>query len=313
MEAILLVEGYQPGGWLIGGIDDGWGAVKGLVWLAAALVSCSSAAVCGSSAATHVPGGSSPMSGSFVPAPGPSSTRIAGGVKNARLSENWAGYLQSTNAQDTFTQVTDTFVVPTVDTDISGKQAAADWVGVGGFGTDYKNLVQAGIESNNVHGTVSYTAWTEILPFSERPLDMTISAGDTVTVTVQEIAQNRWLMEVQDGSQIGSRTVHYRSAGLSAEAIHERPCIRGSCTKANDFATLAQTSNVTFVPGYFSVTPPGQAPVETPLLVPGMFGGPVAVIMQGPNSYDDAGPSAPNAENDGFTVADATVPPSAKT
>lgn len=285
------------------------GAVKSLVFLAGTLMSCSSAVVSGGPATTQVPEGHLPMSAVFIPAPGPSSIHVPRGVHNYGVSENWAGYLQSTNTQGTFTQVTDTFVVPTVDTNIKGIQEAADWVGIGGFDTDDKNLVQAGIESDNVHGTASYTAWTEILPQSERPLHMTILPGDTVTVTVQEIAQNRWLMEVEDGSQIGGRTVHYRSSGLSAEAIHERPCVRVRCTKANDFATLAQTSNVTFVPGFFSVSPPGQVPVETPLLVPGMFGGPAAVFMQGPNSYDDAAPSLPDTENDGFTVGDDTMPP----
>jgi Peptidase A4 family len=283
--------------------------VNGGAILVAAIMVCSSAAISGGPAVAQAPARRPPMSGLFVPASGPSSIRTLRGVENYTTSENWAGYVQSAKTQDTFTQVTDTFVVPTVDTSIEGIQDAADWVGVGGFGTGDRSLVQAGIESENDAGTVYYTAWTETLPHPEDPLDMTISPGDTVTVTVQEIAKNRWLMQVQDGAQIGSRTVHYRSLGLSVEAIHERPCIRGSCTKPNDFATLAQTSNITFVPGFLSVSPPGQTPIEIPLLVPGMFGGPGAVIMQGANSYDDAAPSLPDAANDGFTVADDTIPP----
>jgi hypothetical protein len=249
------------------------------------------------------------MSGILVPASRPSSIRTVRGVDNYIPSENWAGYAQATEAQDTFTQVTDTFIVPTVDTSIKGTQFASDWVGIGGLVTYDRSLVQAGIQAENHKGTVSYTAWTEILPHDEKPLAMTISAGDTVTVTVQETAKNRWLMQVQDGTQIGSRTVKYRSLGESAEAIQERPCVRGNCSAPNDFATLAQTSNVTFVPGFFSVTPPGQVPTETPLLVQGMFEGLVDVIMQGPSSYDDAAPSPPDAANDGFTVADDTIPP----
>jgi hypothetical protein len=286
-----------------------WGAVNGRVLLAAAIVSCSSVSVFGAHAAGHVSDGSMSKSGLFVPMPGPSSLRGARKVDNYVASENWAGYVQATPGQAMFTQVTDTFVVPTVDTSIKGTQDAADWVGIGGFVAHDKSLVQAGIESDNQHGTVSYDAWTETLPHAEDPLRMTISAGDTVTITVQETAKNRWLMQVQDGSQIGARTVRYRSTGESVEAIHERPCIRGSCKAPRDFATLAQTSNVTFIPGYFSVTPPGQVPVETPVLVPSMPEGLITVIMQGSRSEDFAAPSLPDAANDGFTVADNTIPP----
>jgi hypothetical protein len=286
-----------------------WGAVNGRVFLAAAIVSCSSISVFGAQAGGHVADGSPTKSGLFVPVPGPSALRGGRKVDNYISSENWAGYVQATTAQGTFTQVTDTFVVPTVDTNIKGTQDAADWVGIGGIVPYDRSLVQAGIESDNQHGRVSYSAWTETLPHPEDPLRMTISAGDTVTVTVQEMANNRWLMQVQDGSQIGARTVRYRSSGESAEAIHERPCIRGSCKAPRDFATLAQTSNVTFIPGFFSVAPPGQVPVETPLLVPGMFEGLVTVIMQGNRNDDFAAPSLPDVANDGFTVADKTSPP----
>ena len=131
-------------------------------------------------------------------------------------------------------------------------------MGIGGIVHYDRTLVQAGIQAESHKGTVSYTAWTEILPHDEKPLAITISPGDTVTVTVQETAKNRWLRQVQDGAQIGARTVKYRSLGESAEAIHERPCVKGSCDTPNDFATLAQTSDVPFVPGSFSVTPPGS-------------------------------------------------------
>jgi hypothetical protein len=283
--------------------------VNGRVLLAAAIVSCSSVSVFGAQTTGHVSDGILPRSGLFVPAPGPPSSHSGRKVDNYISSENWAGYVQATTAQGTFTQVTDTFVVPTVDTSIKGTQDVADWVGIGGIVEYDKSLVQAGIESDNQHGHVSYAAWTETLPHPEDPLRMTILPGDTVTITVQEMAKNRWLMQVQDGAQIGSRTVRYRSSGESVEAIHERPCIRGSCNAPRDFATLAQTSNVTFIPGFFSTTPAGQVPVETPLLVPGMFEGLVTVIMQGPRSDDFAAPSLPDAANDGFTVADNTIPP----
>jgi hypothetical protein len=217
--------------------------------------------------------------------------------------------------------VTDTFVVPTVEAVIPGNQYAADWVGIGGY-TD-GTLVQTGIQTevSTINGTskVTYSAWTEILPQPEKPLPhFTVSAGDTITATVLETTKNRWLMEVDDVTtgQTGSRTVRYVAKGLSAEAIHERPCLKVPCSVTANLATLAQTSDVTFDPGFFSVAAAGTPPVEVPLLTdtPSVAFPDLDlynVVMQvGDGGTVLATPSSPNAPaDDGFSLADGSVAP----
>lgn len=241
--------------------------------------------------------------------PGSKATSLCPGC-----SYNWAGYAQVASHRHTFTEVTATFVVPTVTSSIAGTQVAADWVGIGGYGDG--SLVQAGIQSVATtvdnETNVSYEAWTEILPQAEKSLSVPVSAGDSVTVTVQEVSKNRWLMQIQDGSQVGSRTVTYHARGASAEAIHERPCMASPCSEVNHLASLAQTSNVTFGPGSVSETAPGLPPETEPLL--GDVSG--AALHDLSMVADDgitviATPSAPDAAQDAFTVADGAATPPA--
>jgi len=259
-----------------------------------------------------------------MPAPGRAHTHAARGVINT-ASTNWSGYVQVALNRHLFTAVTDTFVVPTVTTSVAGSQYVADWVGIGGYND--RTLIQDGIQarvttSDNVT-KVSYDAWTETLPRPERPLKLAVHAGDQVTATVQETATNRWLMTVQDvtTSQSGNRLVVYRSSGLSAEAIHERPCVAEPCSNLVNLAALAQTTDVTFEPGSFSESPSGSAPTYEPLLCSGAdplcpvdHATLYSVAMDANDgSTIIAIPSPPNSAEDGFTMADGAVAPPAPT
>jgi hypothetical protein len=276
------------------------------------------------------PAAASPLMGNGVFQRAPGRVRIHATIPESG-SDNWSGYVQVASAPHTFTAVTDTFTVPTIASSSHGTQFAADWVGIGGY-TYYGSatnvdatLVQDGIQTQvktTRRGTrVTYDAWTEVLPQAERPLTLVISAGDTVTATVEETARNQWLMAVDDLTTgvTQSRVVTYRSKGLSAEAIHERPCLRAPCSDPSHYAVLAQTSNVTFDPGYVSVAPPGSPPVDQALL--GTLSGLPAnddvelneVVMQENEFADLATPSVANPTEDGFTVADGSVPPPAPT
>ena len=232
-------------------------------------------------------------------------------------SANWSGYAQVASARSVFTEMTDTFVVPTVATTLPGKQFVADWVGIGGY--EDSGLVQTGIQAEvrtvRHQRMVTYDAWTEHLPQAEKPLALTVSPGDTITATVQETATNVWDMVVTDDttSQSAGRVADYKSSGESAEAINERPCIKTPCT-ANHLAELAQTSDITFDPGFYSVTPPGQAPVLQPLLAASTDTAVTlslydVVMTNNSQTADIATPSAPDSSGQGFTVADGAVAP----
>jgi hypothetical protein len=235
-------------------------------------------------------------------------------------SDNWSGYAQVATTRGTFTQVIDTFVVPTVDPAGNGTQYVADWVGIGGYASGDGSLVQDGIQAvirtRRGHSTVAYDAWTEHLPRAEKPLPLTVSAGDTVTALVQETAPNEWLMEVEDVTtgQSASVTTKYRSSGLSAEAIMERPCIKAPCA-VRDLAQLAaQSSDEMFGPGSYGsdIVPAGQTPAEEPLLatVPGLTLADI-VMTNDTDSSTIATPSPPSSEQDGFVVADGADTPTA--
>ncbi len=235
------------------------------------------------------------------------------GTGSNATSFNWSGYAQ-VEKKKTFTGVTATFDVTTVNTTGGGTQYSADWVGIGGFSKKSKDLVQAGVEEDNNNGTPFYQAWTEILPAGSNPfLTLTISAGDTVTVTVRESALNKWTMTVADvtASTSASRTVTYKSKGLSVEAIHERPCIIDSCKTVSDLATLATTTNETFDPGQFTSSKPGPSATYSALLTPASKATLYDIVMLANDGTTHiATPSPVDSDSDGFTVADgSTAPP----
>lgn len=231
-------------------------------------------------------------------------------------SSNWSGYAQK-GKKGTFTSVQATWSVPTV-TVHAGSQYASDWVGIGGFSD--RTLVQAGTESDVVNGQASYDAWTEILPAASVELSMTVSAGDSVTTLVQETAPGTWLMRVTDNTTTTTeqRIVAYASSGRSVEAIHEATSI---CDPRCAIATLATTTNVTFDPGtYTSLLQPTAQPLLQPAVVSQRHTrrGTVtkvaklySLVMTGSGGGVIATPSLPDADSDGFSLADGSaIPPS---
>ena len=127
---------------------------------------------------------------------------------------------------------------------------------------------------------------------------------------MQETAVGQWLMEVDDLTTGASQgvTVAYDSSGESAEAINERPSVRGSLSR------LAQTPTITFGPGFYSTAAPGAPAVEVPLLAPGANQTLVDIPMtDNTEQRDIATPSAPSAADDGFAVADGATAPSPPT
>ena len=286
--------------------------MKRLLAIAASAVVCVGAA---SAAAVGAPGPAAQSGRSESHAPdlhGPLPHRRVPAVAGADLvgSENWSGYAQSAPA-GTFTGVSATFVVTTVDTKMSGTQYSSDWVGVDGFNNG--KLVQAGVEEDNFDGAAYYQAWTEVLPKSENPLTLTIAPGDLVTATVHEIADNRWVMMVSDDTtgKSAKRVVNYRAPGTSVEAIHERPCVIAGCNSVSDLADLATTSDEVFDPAQFTESRPRTSTVYQPLLVPTSGAILYDIVMLANNgSTPLATPSGPNAAGDGFAVADgSTTPP----
>ena len=202
-------------------------------------------------------------------------------------SSNWSGVADTGG---TYTSIKGSWKVPTVIA-ASGNRYASDWVGIGGFSTS--DLIQAGTSEQMVGGVASYNAWTEVLPHPEVVIPgFTVHPGDAMTVTVKKGAGSKWTIVVTDATSGHTFTKHvkYSSCLCSADWIHEAPTVGGSQ------AILASTTNAVYDPGLVN----GSTVIGS--------GGIVNRIqLLGPT---DATPSAIDADNNGFQVADGSaVPP----
>ena len=167
----------------------------------------------------------------------------SGIVRNT--SRNWSGYVGTVG---TYSSVTGTWIVPTPDPTIAGIDAT--WVGIGGATTT--DLIQAGTEATvHADGTVTYDAWTETLPQSTRTVSLTVSAGDTVTVTLTERSAGLWLVEMKNATtgKAYTTTIRYSSSKASAEWIQEAPSFGRGIAPLDSFGTLRFTGATAVVDG----------------------------------------------------------------
>lgn len=169
-------------------------------------------------------GGAWKISGNTHPAarstsPGPDAAPALAPAAATSRSTNWSGYAADGGV---FTSVTGTWNVPHVTATASG--ADASWVGIGGLDTE--DLIQAGTMATvGGDGSVTYQAWIEMLPDSARFIPLSVTAGDSVTVTITERSRDRWLIALKNNTTGGtySTTVDYESTRSSAEWVQEAP------------------------------------------------------------------------------------------
>ena len=169
-------------------------------------------------------GGAWKISGNTHPAarptaPGPDPAPALAPAAATSRSTNWSGYAADGGV---FTSVTGTWNVPHVAATATG--ADASWVGIGGLDTE--DLIQAGTMATVTgDGSVSYEAWIEMLPDSARMIPLTVTAGDSVTVTITERSRDRWLIALKNNTTGGTYniTVDYESTRSSAEWVQEAP------------------------------------------------------------------------------------------
>jgi len=149
-------------------------------------------------------------------------------------SLNWSGYVDLPTGTHKVTNVTSTWVVPSVNGTTPG--FGATWTGIGGYNTS--DLIQAGTAEEYINGLgPSYYAWYEILPASETQISgctgdaaCTVRPGDKVTVTITAtgaIQTNQtWAISIVDANH-WSQTINltYQSTYSSAEYILEAPTV----------------------------------------------------------------------------------------
>ncbi len=186
-----------------------------------------------------------PPSGTPGAAPTPVGPVAPAGAGQSQ-SRNWAGYAA---AGGTFTAVSGAWTVPNVS---AGNTPAADatWVGIGGVSST--DLIQAGTQATVQGGQVSYSAWVEMLPQASQDVPLSVSAGDSVSVSITQQQDGTWqiLMRNATTGQSYQKSVTYASSRSSAEWVEESPVAgRRLLLPLDNFGTVTFTSATTVEDG----------------------------------------------------------------
>ena len=279
-----------------GGTTQIWWHVAGMRTVAALAVaailatgftsvptSSTSAPVPAPSPAAHLPA-LAPVTASTLGGSTPAAARNPGGL--GWYSSNWAGYAV---AGGPYSSVGAQWTVPAVRASYRGSFSAL-WVGIDGFTSSA--LIQAGTEADYFNGAAHYSAWWEILPAPAVTIrTLSVRPGDRMSVTITRVSSGRWRIVVKDarsGSYATTRA--YTGSASSAEWIEEAPIVSGRTT------LLAAHSTIVFDHASLDGRNPGLVSLDAG-----------AMIRRG---FLVDTPSAPDADADGFALAEqATSPP----
>ena len=204
-------------------------------------------------------------------------------ASSSSSSSNWSGYAASGG---TFTSVTGTWTVPQVSSASAG--ADATWVGIGGMSS--RDLIQAGTQATvTTNGGVRYEAWIEMLPQTSRTVALSVSAGDSVTVSITAKSGNDWAIALKNNTtgETYDQTVQYASSLSSAEWVQEAPSAGRGIVPLDNFGTLAVSKASAVRDGKtMNLAQLGAKPVS-------MINGRGEVLAQ---------PSSLSSDGNGFTV-----------
>jgi hypothetical protein len=82
-----------------------------------------------------------------------------------------------------------------------------------------------------------------MLPASSKTVPLSVSAGDSVTVTITQQSGNDWLIAMKNNTTSGTYnvTVQYSSSNSSAEWVQEAPSIGRGLVSLDQFGTVKFT------------------------------------------------------------------------
>ena len=231
--------------------------------------------------------------------------RVARSLLNQMVSTNWSGYVAAYFATgQTYTSAQGTWVVPTVtyfpDSRFSAEYSST-WVGIGGFCENTNctvadnSLLQLGTEQDASSTGTRYYAWYEALPRPIKKIPISISPGDTITVSLQLVSVGKknqsWTLRMEDttGAQTWSTTLNYTSSQLSAEWIEEAPSSSGGILP---LAAYGPRSAGSLAPAFdFGLTSSGSSPLTTS-----------EGVMMGDPWGQTSNPSSIDSDSDGFNT-----------
>jgi hypothetical protein len=212
---------------------------------------------------------------------------------SSNVSNNWSGYAATGGG---YTGVTGTWTVPEPPT-TGNFSSGATWVGIGGLSGH--DLIQAGTnETVDGAGTVHFQAWVETLPQASRPVQFTVSPGDSVTVSLDQQSSGLWLIAFKNNTtgQAYQTTLQYDSSLSSAEWVEEAPSVSRGIVPLDNFGTVEFTGGSAVKNGKTTTMQEiGAAPIK----------------MVDANGRTLAAPSALTADGQGFSVSRTDVVPAA--
>ncbi|KUI62048.1 Aspergillopepsin-2 [Cytospora mali] len=189
------------------------------------------------------------------------------GTSHEEYSSNWAGAVLIGTG---YKSVTGTFVVPTPSEPSGGSSgteyAASAWVGIDGD-TAQNSILQTGVDFYVEGSEVGYDAWYEWYPdYAYDFSGISISAGDTITVTVTATSKTAGTAVVKNVSKGTSVTHTFSSESnaleeLNAEWIVEDFSEGDSLVPFADFGTVTFTG-ATATDSSGSVGPSGATLID---------------------------------------------------
>jgi autotransporter-associated beta strand protein len=165
-------------------------------------------------------------------------------------SSNWSGYFASAPSGEAFSDISSTWVIPSIEAPSSGTTYSAAWIGFDGV-TD-STVEQCGTLSYiSAHGSATNFAWYEFYPAGLVDItSLTVHPGDTmnaeITYETSESSSGNYAyyFDLSDQTTGGSYTntlfTSSNDARSSAEWIDEAPTVNGKQS------TLANFGSVTF-------------------------------------------------------------------
>jgi hypothetical protein len=198
-------------------------------------------------------------------------------------SSNWSGYVATGSY---FTGVEASWYVPK-STPASALSANAEWVGIGGHASP--DLIQAGTMAIFIDGKLEYRAWVETLPQDSEALPISIKDGDLISVSLEEISPDTWLMVFSNKTtnEKIEKTINYSSSHSSSEWIEESPLINGRPADLANYQTaIFQDAHATTPNGKVNLVGANARPI----------------IMADSNLREISGPGNINDNGSGFEV-----------
>ncbi|EQB68517.1 MAG: hypothetical protein AMDU5_GPLC00010G0057 [Thermoplasmatales archaeon Gpl] len=146
-------------------------------------------------------------------------------------TSNWAGYVMMPNqnlGQYGVSGIQGSWTVQKITGTFWGGQAAAQWVGIGGYTTS--KVIQTGtVSCDNLFYGTTYKAWYELCnaanPSPPAYLPMSVSPGNVMDAYIHNVGTNSWVINITDISngQTYQKTVSFVCSGASGEWIEEWP------------------------------------------------------------------------------------------